>query len=40
VRLVHLGQRASAWIDSIDLNPLICCPNGCVAVDALLLARA
>jgi acetate---CoA ligase (ADP-forming) len=37
VGLVELGQRASSWVESIDLNPLICGPNGCVAVDALLL---
>jgi acyl-CoA synthetase (NDP forming) len=39
VGLVDLGQRASSWVESIDLNPLICGPNGCVAVDGLLLAR-
>jgi hypothetical protein len=39
VGLVELGQRASSWVESIDLNPLICGPNGCVAVDALLLTQ-
>jgi acyl-CoA synthetase (NDP forming) len=39
VGLVELGQRASSWVESIDLNPLICGPSGCVAVDALLLTQ-
>ncbi len=32
---VDLGER----LDALDVNPLICGPDGCVAVDALVLPR-
>jgi len=32
-----LGQRSGEWPASMDINPLICDANGCVAVDALLI---
>ncbi|MGZ4473860.1 MAG: acetate--CoA ligase family protein [Nocardioidaceae bacterium] len=36
-RLAHeLGDR----LDALDVNPLVCTPNGAVAVDALLLPRS
>jgi acetate---CoA ligase (ADP-forming) len=35
--VADLGQRSSAWLDSVDVNPLICDEHGCVAVDALLV---
>jgi len=37
--VAELGQRAEPWLDSIDVNPLICDATACVAVDALLLMR-
>jgi acyl-CoA synthetase (NDP forming) len=36
--LVELWQRHGAWLDSVDLNPLIVTPDGPVAVDVLLIA--
>jgi hypothetical protein len=34
--LAHdLGDR----LDALDVNPVICGPEGCVAVDALVLPR-
>ncbi|MGZ4501399.1 MAG: acetate--CoA ligase family protein, partial [Nocardioidaceae bacterium] len=36
-RLAHeLGDR----LDALDVNPLVCTPDGAVAVDALLLPRS
>ena len=35
--VAELGQRASRWIESIDVNPLICDEHGATAVDALLV---
>ena len=35
--VADLGQRASPWLESIDVNPVICDEDGCTAVDALLL---
>jgi hypothetical protein len=35
--VADLGQRASPWLESIDVNPVICDEHGCTAVDALLL---
>jgi hypothetical protein len=35
--VADLGQRASPWLESIDVNPVICDERGCTAVDALLL---
>jgi hypothetical protein len=32
-----LTQRAGGWLRSMDLNPLICTPEGCTAVDALMI---
>jgi acyl-CoA synthetase (NDP forming) len=37
--IAELGQRATSWIESIDVNPLICDDRGCTAVDALLVCR-
>jgi hypothetical protein len=34
-----LSQRASSWLHSMDINPLICNAEGCVAVDALMIVR-
>jgi hypothetical protein len=34
-----LSQRAASWLHSMDINPLICSAEGCVAVDALMIAR-
>jgi acetate---CoA ligase (ADP-forming) len=36
VLAVDLGHRLAA----LDVNPLVAGPDGCVAVDALVLARA
>jgi acyl-CoA synthetase (NDP forming) len=33
------SQRAGEWLVSMDINPLICDGNRCVAVDALLIVR-
>jgi hypothetical protein len=35
--VAELGQRASEWIESIGVNPLICDEHACTAVDALLV---
>jgi hypothetical protein len=35
VLAVDLGDR----LDALDVNPLICGPAGCVAVDALVVTR-
>jgi len=34
-----LSQRAASWLHSMDINPLICSAEGCVAVDALMIAH-
>jgi acyl-CoA synthetase (NDP forming) len=34
-----LSQRAASWLHSMDINPLICNAEGCVAVDALMIVR-
>jgi hypothetical protein len=30
----------SWWLAALDVNPLVAGPDGCVAVDALVVARA
>jgi hypothetical protein len=35
--VAELGLRAAPWLDSIDVNPLICDDRSCTAVDALLV---
>ncbi len=37
--LDRLWRRHGAWLDSVDVNPLIVTVDGVVAVDALLIAR-
>ena len=37
VRLSVLAEDLGDHLDALDVNPLICGPNGCVAVDALVL---
>lgn len=36
----RLGQRARRWLESLDLNPVICRSDGVVAVDALFLLKS
>jgi acyl-CoA synthetase (NDP forming) len=38
--LDRLWHRHGAWIDSVDVNPIIVGDEGVVAVDALMIARA
>ncbi len=40
VRLSVLAQDLGERIDALDVNPLIVAPDGCVAVDALVVPRA
>ena len=35
----QLSQRSCDWLVSMDINPLICDADGCVAVDALMIVR-
>ncbi|WP_395106271.1 acetate--CoA ligase family protein [Actinomadura sp. SCN-SB] len=35
----RLMERAAGWAASIDLNPVVCGPGGCSAVDALVLVK-
>jgi acetate---CoA ligase (ADP-forming) len=35
--IAELGARSSSWLESIDVNPLICDEDGCTAVDALIV---
>jgi acyl-CoA synthetase (NDP forming) len=37
--VADLVERSAGWLDSIDINPLICTTAGFVAVDALLSVR-
>jgi acyl-CoA synthetase (NDP forming) len=39
VRLSVLAEDLGDHLDALDVNPLICGPNGCVAVDALVIPR-
>jgi hypothetical protein len=38
-RLSVLAEDLRDHLDAVDVNPLICGPNGCVAVDALVIPR-
>jgi acetate---CoA ligase (ADP-forming) len=35
--IADLGGRSLSWLESIDVNPLICDEDGCTAVDALIV---
>jgi hypothetical protein len=35
----NLASRAASWLQSMDLNPLMCGPQGCVAVDVLMIVN-
>ncbi|WP_231861215.1 MULTISPECIES: acetate--CoA ligase family protein [Frankia] len=37
--VAELGVAGAGWIGSIDVNPLICSPSGCVVADALVLVE-
>jgi hypothetical protein len=39
VGLSALATDLGDLVDAVDVNPLIAGPNGCVAVDALVVAR-
>lgn len=39
-RLADLATDLGDLIEALDVNPVICSPGGCVAVDALVVARA
>ena len=39
VRLSVLAEDLGDHLDALDVNPLICGPDGCVAVDALVIPR-
>jgi len=40
VALSWLAHDLGEHLDALDANPVICGPNGCVAVDALVIPRA
>ena len=40
VGLSWLAHDLGEHVEALDANPVICGPNGCVAVDALVIARA
>jgi hypothetical protein len=40
VALSRLADDLGAVIDALDVNPIIAGPDGCVAVDALVVPRA
>jgi hypothetical protein len=40
VRVSVLALELGDFVDAIDLNPLLCGPRGCVAVDALVVPRS
>ena len=40
VALSWLAHDLGAHLDALDANPVICGPNGCVAVDALIIPRS
>ncbi len=37
--VAELGAAGAGWVASIDVNPLICSPSGCVVADALVLVE-
>jgi acetate---CoA ligase (ADP-forming) len=39
VNLSDLAVDLGPWLAAVDVNPLIASPSGCVAVDALVIAR-
>jgi len=39
-RFAMLAADLGEWIDQMDVNPLLVSPQGCVAVDALVITRA
>jgi acyl-CoA synthetase (NDP forming) len=39
VSLSWLANDLGAYFEALDANPIICGPNGCVAVDALVISR-
>jgi acyl-CoA synthetase (NDP forming) len=39
-RFSMLAADLGEWIDQMDVNPLLVSPQGCVAVDALVITRA
>jgi hypothetical protein len=39
-RLADLATDLGDLIEALDVNPVICSPGGCVAVDALIVPRA
>jgi acyl-CoA synthetase (NDP forming) len=40
VRVSVLALELGDFVDAIDVNPLLCGPRGCVAVDALVVPRS
>jgi hypothetical protein len=40
VALSWLAHDLGDLLEALDANPLICGPDGCVAVDALVIPRA
>jgi hypothetical protein len=36
--LAELWRRHGAWLDSVDVNPMMVTENGVIAVDALMVA--
>ena len=40
VRFSMLAADLGEWIEQMDVNPLLVSPQGCVAVDALVITRA
>jgi hypothetical protein len=40
VALSWLAHDLGEHIEALDANPVICGPNGCVAVDAVVIPRA
>ena len=39
VALSWLAHDLGAYLEALDANPIICGPDGCVAVDALVISR-
>jgi hypothetical protein len=40
VAMSWLAHDLGGYVEAIDANPVICSPDGCVAVDALVIPRA
>jgi hypothetical protein len=40
VAMSWLASDLGEHLDALDANPVVCAPEGCVAVDALVIARS